>query len=150
ATPAYLIVILFAGLTLGDRGGFITGMVCCLTALALVLAETMGYLPKTAVHPSLFTIWVGGVIIAAIAMRLQNFAARTIEETLQRAGRELEQREKALKALGESEARVLALFEGAPDAIVVSGADGNILMANEQAEHLFGYSREELAGQSIE
>jgi PAS domain S-box-containing protein len=42
------------------------------------------------------------------------------------------------------------LLEAAPDAIVIVGSDGRILLVNRQTERLFGYSREELVGQAIE
>ena len=46
----------------------------------------------------------------------------------------------------------VGLLEGAPDAIVcVNGdGDGRIVLVNAEAERLFGYRREELAGQSLE
>ena len=42
------------------------------------------------------------------------------------------------------------LLEQAPDAMVIVGADGRIQLLNRQAELLFGYSREELAGREVE
>jgi PAS domain S-box-containing protein len=42
------------------------------------------------------------------------------------------------------------LFESSPDAIVVTDRDGRIATANAQVERMFGYSREDLVGQSIE
>lgn len=42
------------------------------------------------------------------------------------------------------------LFESLPDAILVAGVDGLIFEINPQTERLFGYSREELVGSSIE
>jgi PAS domain S-box-containing protein len=42
------------------------------------------------------------------------------------------------------------LLEGAPDAIVIVGGDGRILLANGQAEALFGYRQEELLGRPVE
>jgi PAS domain S-box-containing protein len=42
------------------------------------------------------------------------------------------------------------LLELAPDAIVGVDPDGLIVMANSQAEQLFGYEREELLGQTLE
>jgi diguanylate cyclase (GGDEF)-like protein/PAS domain S-box-containing protein len=44
----------------------------------------------------------------------------------------------------------LALIEAAPDALVVADAEGRIIIANAQAERMFGYSRDELVGQPIE
>ena len=44
----------------------------------------------------------------------------------------------------------LALFEAAPDAIVVADAKGRIVMVNAQAEKMLGYSCDELRGRWIE
>jgi PAS domain S-box-containing protein len=46
--------------------------------------------------------------------------------------------------------RFEALLEAAPDAMVIVGADGTILLINAQAENLFGFSRQELLGQKVE
>ena len=42
------------------------------------------------------------------------------------------------------------LLEAAPDAMVVADAGGSIVVVNASAERLFGYTRDELAGQPIE
>jgi PAS domain S-box-containing protein len=42
------------------------------------------------------------------------------------------------------------LIEAAPDAKVIVGADGLIVLVNAQTERLFGYAREELLGKSME
>src|SRR5271169_2374735 len=42
------------------------------------------------------------------------------------------------------------LFEASPDAIVVTDEKGRITSINSQVERLFGYSRQELIGQSVE
>jgi PAS domain S-box-containing protein len=49
-----------------------------------------------------------------------------------------------------AEAEFEGLLETAPDAIVAVGPDGIIHLVNGQAESLFGYTREELVGQSVE
>lgn len=42
------------------------------------------------------------------------------------------------------------LFDAVPDALIVVDGQGRIVMANRQAEHLFGYAAGELAGVEIE
>ena len=43
-----------------------------------------------------------------------------------------------------------ALLEAGPDALVVTDVPGSVLLANAQAEKLFGYDRRELIGKAIE
>jgi len=60
--------------------------------------------------------------------------------------------EAAAERLREQQANELhfrALLDAAPDAIVIAGADGHIVFVNVQAEHLFGYARDELIGQGL-
>ncbi|NVO08246.1 MAG: PAS domain S-box protein, partial [Rhodoferax sp.] len=53
-------------------------------------------------------------------------------------------------ALRNSEARLQALFDSTPDALVISDAEGRITMANQQVETLLGYTVSELLGLSID
>ena len=46
--------------------------------------------------------------------------------------------------------RFTALLEAAPDAMICADRDGRIALVNAQAERLFGYTRDELAGQPVE
>src|SRR5258708_27590916 len=48
------------------------------------------------------------------------------------------------------EERFRALLDSAPDAMVIAGQDGRIVLVNSQTEKLFGYNREELLGQPVE
>jgi two-component system cell cycle sensor histidine kinase/response regulator CckA len=48
------------------------------------------------------------------------------------------------------EERLRRLLDSAPDAMVIAGHDGRIVLVNSQTEKLFGYKREELLGQPVE
>ena len=63
---------------------------------------------------------------------------------------ELEKIEVENQKYGEELVQTKAMYEGlfefAPDAILVIDGNGSIVQVNQQAERLFGYSREELSG----
>jgi len=49
-----------------------------------------------------------------------------------------------------AEARLRGVIEAAPTAMILVNREGRLALANAQAERLFGYSRQELLGQSVE
>jgi PAS domain S-box-containing protein len=70
-----------------------------------------------------------------------------MEEALRESNQALE---RANNALNESETTFKELFEQAPDAIVGVDQNGKIVLVNQQAEELFGYTREEMTGHKVE
>jgi len=63
--------------------------------------------------------------------------------------RDISARKAAEKHLGQMESRYRGLLEAAPDAMVVVNSTGEIVLLNVQAEKQFGYTRDELIGQSV-
>jgi PAS domain S-box-containing protein len=53
------------------------------------------------------------------------------------------------EVLGKAEQKFRSLLEAAPDAMIISDADGCISLMNSQAEILFSFPREELIGKDI-
>lgn len=60
------------------------------------------------------------------------------------------ERQLATPQYTQADARFQALLESAPDAIVIIDHSGRIIIANGQAERLFGYDRAQLIGQPLE
>lgn len=50
----------------------------------------------------------------------------------------------------QQDERFRLVVEGAPNGIVMTDAEGRLVLVNRQAEQMFGYSRDELVGQRIE
>jgi PAS domain S-box-containing protein len=63
--------------------------------------------------------------------------------------RDISVRKAAESHLARMESRYRGLLEAAPDAMVVVNPDGEIVLLNVQAEHQFGYRRDELLGQRV-
>ncbi len=59
-------------------------------------------------------------------------------------------RKESEQALRESESHFRRLLEAQPDSIIITDAEGRIILANAQTEKTFGHTREEIIGQPVE
>ena len=66
------------------------------------------------------------------------------------AVRDVSGRKQIEAALRASEARFRGLIDAAPDAMVIVDRGGRIVLANRQAQALFGYANDELVGKTVE
>jgi PAS domain S-box-containing protein len=92
---------------------------------------------------------LGALLFAAYRFRVGQLALRSqeLEETVAKRTEELDEK------TGQLEERIRLfseLLETAPDSIVISDADGVIVIANRQTERTFGYEGGELIGQPLE
>lgn len=73
-----------------------------------------------------------------------------LQRLISKLKNEIAERKKSNEELERSQKMLEALFESAPDALVLVDEAGKIVRLNAQAEKIFGYSRSELLGQGIE
>ncbi len=64
--------------------------------------------------------------------------------------RDATERKRAEEAALENDAILRALLKSASEAIVIVDGDGRIVLVSDRAEEMFGYSRDELVGQTVE
>src|SRR5438270_6047405 len=110
------------------------------TGMAAARVTHSSIVPDTAHAVSTSTLGLTGVssvtlLVLGVAVMTSAFDRRFAAQRLQ---------------LNASERRFRGLLEAAPDAILVVNDAGEIVLANAQAEKLFGYSREALLGQMLE
>ncbi|MEC9373293.1 MAG: response regulator [Planctomycetota bacterium] len=63
---------------------------------------------------------------------------------------DIRRRERDADELRAREEQFRALIEAVPDALIITGDDGSIILVNRQAESLLGYTRDELIGRPVE
>lgn len=144
--PALLLILLSAVLFTATVAGTGPGVVAlglgALTA-GYWLFGTLAYVPTTTItHAVTLAIFVaaGSTFVVLNRERRQAEADRRVAQAAARA----------LRAQAQTEAMFRAVLESAPYAVLTVDERGKIVVANSQAEVLFGYSREELLGASVE
>jgi two-component system cell cycle sensor histidine kinase/response regulator CckA len=92
-----------------------------------------------------------GRLVPAIERELREHKAREARRLAEEALSESEARLKLrTEELRQRERMFQDLFEAAPDGILLIGSDGSILLANAEAERIFGFEHGRCAGQLIE
>src|SRR6267154_1199546 len=63
--------------------------------------------------------------------------------------RSAQRQRRQAEILAKAELKFRSLLEAAPDAMLITTAEGEIVLANSRADDMFGYSRQELLGSNI-
>ncbi|HEY2845435.1 MAG TPA: PAS domain S-box protein [Bryobacteraceae bacterium] len=116
-----------------------------------------GILPQGFLHGRTESDSRAGIEVLARRRDHSEFSAEILLRTVQRgeetlttaAVRDISARKAAEKSLAESNGRARGLLDAAPDALVVVGADGRMVLANARAAAQLGYRPEELNGQPV-
>jgi PAS domain S-box-containing protein len=127
------------------------------TATAVVLLSAIaiwgtlqGFGPFAGEAPDIALVLLQGYM-SVVAVTALTLAVAAVDRA--RVGRVLEEHiadhQQARDAL-RAESRFRALLESAPDAMVITDAQRKIVLVNSRTETLFGFSRDELFGQTIE
>ncbi len=89
-------------------------------------------------------VWVLSIMVGTVVVGVAVFFASQREQGL------LIEKEQLSTERAEAEALYGILLEAAPDALIIVGPDGRIMLANAQTDRMFGYPRDELVGSEVE
>jgi PAS domain S-box-containing protein len=96
-------------------------------------------------------VQLSAFVATAVLISSLNDARRRAVATLAIHSTQLENRVRERTAeLAESERNFRGLIDAAPDAILVIDTDGRVVRMNDEAERLFGYTRDALLGRDVE
>lgn len=126
---------------------------CDVVLLDLGLPDSQGletFLTLRDAMPSLPIVVLTGLADEAVGMRAVQHGAQDYLVKGQVDGQLLVRAIRYAIERKRAEQMVRGLLEAAPDAMIILNPAGHILLVNAQAEQLFGYTRQELLGESIE
>lgn len=126
--------------------------------LGYTAAELMATRSEQLIHPSdpgtaarIDALRRGDVLRLERIMRHKDGHAVPVEAVLHRlADGNLQVITRDISERKAAEERFRSMVEGAPNAMIMADETGRIVLANAQAERMFGYTRQELIGQAVE
>jgi PAS domain S-box-containing protein len=121
-----------------------------LMLLSTILFPALGWVRLKAEALGLVTPEMGVAIVIAITLVIFTSVILLPIEALIRAEGERKELNAAVAASQRAESTFRNVLNAAPDGMLVVDEQGRIMMANVEAEDLFGYTREELMGEKVE
>jgi PAS domain S-box-containing protein len=145
--PAFsglVVVVLTAGILLGQRAALGVAGVSIATGLAMVYAESRGILPPAYETTTLLVEWMAQAVFFVVAAALLYLATSRIDQSLARARQELAERKRA----EQDRLKFTLGIERSDDAIFITETDGTIVYVNPGFEKMYGYAKDEALGKT--
>ena len=114
----YFVIVLMAGLLLGERAGTVTALVCATLGLGLLLVGGAGLLP-TGIQYSPTTIWLLSCLYMGVVILLLRLPTMLVKTALLRAESELHERKVAEQQLQENQQLLHTMIENTPAAVAM-------------------------------
>lgn len=140
------LIIIASGLLFGKVGTLVYGVLCMLSIVSLNVAEANGWIPNTTTITNTNIDYFAAEIAIVLVAILQWLVIDRLNRNILRAQKNESAQMRANEALRASEARFRSLIEESPEGIVITNADGDIILVNPVACRLLGYEEAELLG----
>lgn len=134
----YMVIVLIAGLLLGERAGIFTGIVCILAGLLMVLAEENELLNAQPSGASIYARWIINTLCIVFTIVLQAMTTRTIRHALHRVQSELSERKQTEKQLQKSTERLKLATQVAAIAVWDWNLQTNEILCDNQLFEIYG------------
>jgi diguanylate cyclase (GGDEF)-like protein/PAS domain S-box-containing protein len=165
---AYILVIVAAGLLLGNRAGYVVAALCLAALVGFFYGEIFGFMPEQIIDITLERSFIFHVFSISLTVALIYITNRSINHEIERAQNnenDLVQRNQQLQVARETlelkvkerTAEILqqsqffkALVDNSPIAVVTLDMQNRIMACNPAFEKLYGYKSEEVTGKELD
>jgi PAS domain S-box-containing protein len=147
AYAGFILVVLCAGLLIGETAGILTALASILAGLVFTYLETTGVIPvSVSQRIPVMVVWAANAMYLFMSAVVLTLAVRNINRAMQRSRRELEERTRAEESLRQSEQRLQTVFENMPILMAALDKDLSVLHWNHECELVTGYKAEDVVG----
>ena len=145
AISTYIVLIVCAGLLLGNVYTLILALLCSCTTGLLVFAGRQGLLPPPVSVQNAATFWLAEVFNFLLAAIVLGIAVRRLERAVLRGRQEIERSAKATQALRESQRFIQSITESTPYLVFLyDPVERRNVYANRHVQTDLGYTRSEI------
>jgi PAS domain S-box-containing protein len=145
-----IVLVLLAGMLLGNRAAFLLAFLSTLTSIVLVYAQSRDLLPELTTPYTPVQLLIDQGVWAFLAAILLSLSMSSLHQALRRARDELAERKRAEQAMRATEARFSKAFNASPNPMTITTiAEGRLIEVNETFLKTSNLSREKIIGRTI-